>query len=110
MIGPHIIGGIGNYEALFRRWQPRATLLLDPSEGAARTVKNWSPGTFIIGRLYYKDEDVQDRILNDPKGAARWAAQLMTAAAARNREVDVCFRYTKREPVGCTLTIEKGTT
>ena len=41
MIGPHIIFGIGNYEGLIRSWQPRAALLLDPSENAA---KNSRPG------------------------------------------------------------------
>lgn len=90
MIGPHIIGPIGSYRDLFQRWQPRATLLLDPSSGDANLIKQWSPRTFVIGRVFRDDREVEHRILTDPIDAARWAAQLITASAmAGNQEVDV---------------------
>lgn len=90
MIGPHIIGGIGSYRNILQRWQPRAALLLDPSSGAAGEIKSWSPRTFIVGRVFREDQEVEGRILSDPISAAQWAAQIVTsAAAAGNREVDV---------------------
>lgn len=89
MIGPHIIGSINNYEGLFRRWQPRAALLLDPSDGAAASIKRWSPGTFLIGRIFREDSEIHNRILNDPESAAGWAADLIRPAAQRNPEIDV---------------------
>ncbi len=89
MIGPHIIFGIGNYEGLIRSWQPRAALLLDPSENAAKEFKTWSPGTFLIGRVYREDSEIEHRILNDPDDAAGWAAGIIREAAQRNPAIDV---------------------
>ena len=89
MIGPHIIFGIGNYEGLIRSWQPRAALLLDPSENAAKEFKTWSPGTFLIGRVYREDSEIEHRILNDPDDAAGWAAGIVREAAQRNPAIDV---------------------
>lgn len=89
MIGMHIIGGIGQYEHAIRAWQPRAALLLDPGEGTATTFREWSPATFLIGRVYRKDEDIAHRILADPRDAAQWAASLIEQAAAKNQSVDV---------------------
>ena len=89
MIGPHIIGGIGNFRPLIQRWRPRVALLLDPSEGAARTIRDWSPHTFLVGRIFRSDQEVEERILHDPPGAARWAADLIIPQAARNPEIDV---------------------
>ena len=89
MIGPHIIFGIGNYEGLIRSWQPRAALLLDPSEGAAAQFKSWSPATFLIGRVYREDGEIEGRILNNPDDAAGWAAGIVREAAQRNPAIDV---------------------
>lgn len=89
MIGMHIIGGIGQYEAAIRAWQPRAALLLDPGDSTAATFKEWSPQTFLVGRVYRKDEDIAHRILADPHEAAQWAAGLIEQAAASNQEIDV---------------------
>jgi hypothetical protein len=89
MIGPHIIGSTGGYERLIRRWQPRVALLLDPSQGAAAQVKQWSPNTFVIGRVFVDDQEIERRILGDPASAAAWGAQIIRDAAVRNPEVDV---------------------
>lgn len=88
MIGPHIIFGIGNYESLIRTWQPRVALLLDPSGGAAAQFKSWSPGTFLIGRVFREDSEIEQRILANPDDAAAWAAGIVREAAQRNPEID----------------------
>jgi hypothetical protein len=88
MIGPHIIFGIGGYESLIRTWQPRVALLLDPSGGAAAQFKSWSPGTFLIGRVFREDSEIEGRILADPDAAATWAADIVREAAQRNPEID----------------------
>ncbi len=89
MIGPHVIGSVSEYRDLIRRWQPRAALLVDPSAGAAASVKGWSPGTFLVGRVYRPDAEIERRILDDPPAAAAWAAGLIKPVAAQNPDVSV---------------------
>jgi len=89
MIGPHVMGGIGEYRELIRRWRPQALLLVDPSGGAAAEIKSWSPGTFLVGRVFQPDSEIEKRILADPISAAQWAAGLIKPAAAGNPDVDV---------------------
>jgi hypothetical protein len=89
MIGPHIIGSSGDYRELLQRWKPKVALLLDPGERAATEIKSWSPGTFLIGRVYREDGEISDRILADPRSAAEWAADLIRPAASRNPDIDV---------------------
>ncbi len=89
MIGPHIMGSPGEHRVLIQQWQPRALLLLDPGAGAAADIKRWSPGTFVIGRVYRDDGEVSDRIRRNPGEAAQWAADLVRPVVEGNPDVDV---------------------
>lgn len=89
MIGPHIIFGIGSHESAIKRWQPRVALLLDPSEGAAAQFKSWSPGTFLIGRVFRDDNEIGHRIRTNPIEAAEWGAKIIREAGKRNPAIDV---------------------
>lgn len=88
MIGPHIIGSHGDYRELLKRWRPRVALLLDPPERAATEIKDWSPETFVIGRVFRDDREIGNRIVADPNAAAEWGANLIRQAASRNPDVD----------------------
>lgn len=88
MLGPHIIGGVSPHLDVIRRWQPRLLLLLDPSSGAARAIKQVSPGTIIIGRVWKADGEIANRITANPTEAAQWGASLIRLYAAGNPEID----------------------
>lgn len=88
MIGPHVIGGISPHLDVIRRWQPRLLLLLDPANGAARAIKQVSPGTTIIGRVFKPDGEIASRIAANPLEAAQWAADTVLPFAEGNPDVD----------------------
>lgn len=73
IIGPHIIGPIGPHLGVLGRWQPRMALLLDPDADGVRALRAVCPHTTLIGRIYRPDGEINQRILADPVGAARWA-------------------------------------
>lgn len=88
MIGPHVIGGISPHLDVIRRWQPRLLLLLDPANGAARAIKQVSPTTTIIGRVFKPDGEIANRIAANPLEAAQWAADTTLPFVEGNPEVD----------------------
>lgn len=72
-IGPHLAGpSVGEMVSELGRWKPAVALYLDPSRGQVVNIKNATPGTKIVGRIYRPDSEVADRIRNDPYDAARW--------------------------------------
>lgn len=73
MIGPHIIGSISAHYDRLRRWQPRLILVLDPSPDQVRELRQICPKSFIVGRVYRPDQEVEQRIRANPQEAARWA-------------------------------------
>ncbi|MEM7126124.1 MAG: peptidoglycan DD-metalloendopeptidase family protein [Chloroflexota bacterium] len=71
IIGPHIIGGVDL--DLLRTWQPRMVLVLDPNPDEMRRLKEISPNTIVIGRVFATDHEVSENIREDPGDSARWA-------------------------------------
>lgn len=90
MIGPHEAGRVtASRLATLRRWQPRLALLFNEALHDAGAVRAACPDTFLVGRVYRPDEEMQARITADPTGAAGWAAGLIREAASRAPQVDV---------------------
>jgi murein DD-endopeptidase MepM/ murein hydrolase activator NlpD len=73
MLGPHVIGSLSDHFDRLKLWQPRLILVLDPSPDQVRELRRRCPKTFIIGRVYRPDAEVEQRIRANPKEAARWA-------------------------------------
>ena len=88
MIGPHVIGSINHHQQTIQRWQPRVALLLEPAAGAAAQWKTWSPNTFLVGRVFRPDGEIESRIAANPQEAAHWAADIVRNNAIYNREID----------------------
>lgn len=82
-IGPHIIGPVGPHLDLLRRWQPTAMLILDPDREGAKAAREACPNTYIVGRIYVPDHEVEERIRRNPENAARWAHDLVRDHPAR---------------------------
>jgi len=73
IIGPHIIGGIPHHLEMLSRWQPRMVLVLDPNPDEIRLLRQACPTTVIIGRCFATDQDIDQRIRENPQDAAQWA-------------------------------------
>ena len=74
MIGPGIIGGISQHEALLRRWQPQVVgPVIDPSSGGGERLRSWCPDATLVARIYRPDGEIASRIAADPQAAAHWA-------------------------------------
>lgn len=73
MIGAHIIGSISAHFDVLRRWQPRLVLVLDPNRQQIQELRKICPKTYIVGRVYRPDNEVEQRIRANPSDAARWA-------------------------------------
>ncbi|MBI1298797.1 hypothetical protein GC175_28005 [bacterium] len=73
MLGPHVIGSLSDHFGRLERWQPRLILVLDPSPDQIRELRQRCPNTFVIGRVYRPDDDVERRIRANPQQAAQWA-------------------------------------
>lgn len=77
IIGPHIIGSIGPWVGVLRRWQPRLITVLDPNLGEMRALRAVCPAATIVGRVYADDGEVHRRIVDNPEQAALWAHSLV---------------------------------
>ena len=73
IIGPHIIGGIPQHLETLARWQPRMVLVLDPNPDEIRRLRQTCPATAIVGRVFATDQEVDQRIRDNPQEAAQWA-------------------------------------
>jgi murein DD-endopeptidase MepM/ murein hydrolase activator NlpD len=75
MIGPHIIGSVNLHFDRLRRWQPRLILVLDPSPDQIQILRQICPHSYLIGRVFRPDNEVENQIRTNPKAAANWAHQ-----------------------------------
>lgn len=57
---------------LLAQWQPSVAMFIDPDINDVRRVREASPQSVIVGRVYRPDGEVSERILADPTAAGRW--------------------------------------
>src|SRR5690554_1443274 len=82
MLGPHLIGSISEHFDKLQRWQPRLIVILDPSPDQVRELRQRCPRSFLIGRVYRPDSEVEQRIRANPREAAYWAHEAIMARFA----------------------------
>jgi len=75
IFGVYLLDGVDLYEAAerVRQLQPRAVVVNFAGNNqwaALRTMKNNSPNTHIVGRMYKPDGEYESNIANDPEGYA----------------------------------------
>jgi len=77
IIGPHISGSVSPFVDTLSLWQPRLALKLIPKREDMQLLKAVCPNTTTIARVYVEDNEMNERIKNDPEGAAQWAHGLI---------------------------------
>jgi hypothetical protein len=88
LLGPHINGDYTRHLPLLERWQPRVALLLDPPAGYAAQIKQRSPGTLIVQRIYHPDHQIEAAIAASAQAAGKWAANLVLGQIKDHPGVD----------------------
>lgn len=78
LLGPHIIGGVGNKLDQLERWTPRLVVVLDGKPEEASNLRGRLPHACLVNRIYRPDSEVTDRIRANPKEAAHWADQVIS--------------------------------
>ena len=88
IVGFHVIGPVGNQIDAISAIKPSLVLLLDPAAGAVAAVKQASPNTRVIGRVFKPDSEVAGQIEQDPIAAADWAFDILKPHIEANPAAD----------------------
>jgi len=67
LYGPHFMSSAYNHRDLLSAWQPAVALLLHPKPEDVALLREESPETIIVGRMYRDDHWYSEGIKNDPK-------------------------------------------
>ena len=88
IVGYHIQAGVSPWLNDIAALKPALVTVVDPQSGEAEQIKNASPNTKIVGRVYKPDEQISAAIEASPRDAALWAYDLIAPVAEHNQQVD----------------------